>query len=351
MTDISIIDKLSLLFKTIIKSPYLITTVIIGIIIAAFAVFQIVSSRKINPILFIVGWCFVGAFIIIKYWSYLNELGDNLINNVFMAIYFPNLAVYIILFLVVNFIFIFSIFNRKQRKTNRTINIIMALIFDLLFVVIVDVLATKNIDIYSKLDVYSDKTLLALIELSTALCIIWLLVFLTIKFYMMYKKIDVKQKEPELIVKNPNVMTVDAEEVTDVEPMWSTFSNKIEDVNMVNLEVKTEEDEVKEEKILPSVVENYDLSSSKVITWKQKKFQVFNLSKDLVRKRTEFGHNLANDKIIKRSNFYTLTKDETLKRCDFRHTLSNDKTVKRSKFHNSLISDNVVKHKIIKLNA
>ena len=64
----------------------------------------------------ILGWLFVISFIMIRYISYLNKLFDNLINNIFVQIFFPNLATYIIIILITNIIF-YTPFYQKISKT------------------------------------------------------------------------------------------------------------------------------------------------------------------------------------------------------------------------------------------
>jgi uncharacterized membrane protein len=204
--DYSLIDKIKILFSSIGSSYFFIGAAIIGLILIILSVIDIVRHKKINKIVYICTWVFVIAFIVIRYWSFLSSLGDNLINNIFMAIYFPNLAVYTSLLVISNSFFIYSIMKKSLPKIHKLFNIFNAVIFDFLFLLIIDEISKNDIDIYSSLDVYTDSSLLVLIELSTALILIWIIVSIFTHYFLIFNS---RSKHPAMIVDNPTTLQID----------------------------------------------------------------------------------------------------------------------------------------------
>ena len=105
---------------------------------------------------------------------------DYLIENIVNNILFPNVIVYVIMLLITNIIVIKSILSNKVKTLTKNINIISFSLINLLLFYIVNTIIENNIDIYEKLDVYTNQDLLILIELSMILFVIWLIILLFI---------------------------------------------------------------------------------------------------------------------------------------------------------------------------
>ena len=82
-----------------------------------------------------------------------------------------------------------------------TANTIQSIVLDFLFVLIIDVVTKNNINIYEEVNLYTNSTLLILLELSMGIFASWILVNLFISAHIKLKKYDVKElpKMPEII--------------------------------------------------------------------------------------------------------------------------------------------------------
>lgn len=201
MNDFSLVEKIKILMDLIVSSPLFLFFSMLIISIIIFFIICIKNNKKINKWIFISIWCVVGLMLIINYNSVILNLIDNLFNNVFMALYFPNLTVYIIVLSVSNFFFIYSVFSKKMIKSHKVINIINALIINIFLVLIIDIVNREGINVYDTLTIYSDSNLLVLLELNSAVFTSWILLNLLITAYHKLKKYDKKSypKMPEII--------------------------------------------------------------------------------------------------------------------------------------------------------
>lgn len=176
MVKYSIIEKLNVLLTIIKSSPFFLTCFIVGTFLLSFVILDYKTTKKIRNKFLIFSLILTLGFIFYKYYNYLISLSDNLIEEIFMAIYFPNLAVYTIVIVSTNICLFISLLKKKLNNEYKVANIFSTILLDFLFILILETIIKNKIDVYETLTVYSNKELLILIELSTAIYTAWLLV-------------------------------------------------------------------------------------------------------------------------------------------------------------------------------
>lgn len=204
MNDFSLIDKFIILMNIIVSNPLFLICILISIILLIVFITFTILNKKINKWIFIVSWALLGLVIIIRYNSVMLNLVDNLFDSVFMALYFPNLTVYLIMLLISNIFFIYSIIMKNINKAHKITNIVNSLIINLFLIIIIDIVGKNNINVYDQLTIYSNSNLLVLLELNSAVFTSWVLVSLLISAHTKLKKYDKKeypkmQEMPEII--------------------------------------------------------------------------------------------------------------------------------------------------------
>jgi len=197
MNDFSLLEKLKILMGIIDSSPLFLFCCMLCIAFCIFFIVCIKKDIKVNRWIFILICASIGIMLLINYNSVILDLIDNLFNDFFMALYFPNLTVYITLLLVSNGFFVYSLFSKKLKNTNKIVNIISAIIVDIFLFLITDIVSRNNINIYDPLAVYSNSGLLVLLQLSTAIFTSWILLSLLISAYSKLKKYD-KDNYPKM---------------------------------------------------------------------------------------------------------------------------------------------------------
>ena len=197
MQDFSLIEKLKILMNIIISSPLFLSCLIVGIILLLVLIVCIVFNKKINKWIFIIIWGLLILILILGYRQVTLNLIDSLVENVFMALYFPNLTVYLITLFISNIFFIYSVIDKRIQKSHKILNIANCLIIDIFLFFIMDVVNKNSINVYDEITVFTNSDLLVLLELNSAIFTSWLLINLLISAYNKFKKYD-KKKYPTM---------------------------------------------------------------------------------------------------------------------------------------------------------
>ena len=197
MTNMSFIDKLNVLFN-ITKSSmtYLIVIIVLVILASILMTLNKKNSKKARNF-FIMIYVMVAVFLLVTYRSNLTNMFDYMMNNFFIAIYFPNLAVYLAAIITTNIILWTSISNPKTSKIVKKINILVFAVITYILVLILNTIKTNNLDVFTQTSVYGDKTAQALIELSSVIFIAWI-IFLVL--YSIIRKYIIKNRMPRRAV-------------------------------------------------------------------------------------------------------------------------------------------------------
>ncbi len=197
MQNFTFYEKLQIMFKVFKSSPLFVVCLFIAIFLLIFYAIMIILNKKINKAIFFSIWGVLLVMMVVKYNKVLSSLFDNLFDNIFMALYFPNLAVYIVILIISNVMFVYSTSSKRVRKSYKLINTFSALIIDTFLVLIVDIVNKNNINVHDEINVYTNPSLLVLLELTTAIFVSWLLLNLLITAKHKLEKYD-KKKYPEM---------------------------------------------------------------------------------------------------------------------------------------------------------
>lgn len=197
MNKISLVDKVSIFFE-VSKTINLILLIVLILLSIIFLNSNKKNAKNIRYI-YISFISFTLIYFFIKYNISLNKMFDYMMNNFFIAIYFPNLAIYAFGLIITNIIFYISLFNYKVSKIIKKINIVVYIFINYLFFLVLKIINTHQLDIYSQNSVYGNRKALALIELTSLVFIIWI-IFLTIyKIFIFYLKKEYKQPVKKII--------------------------------------------------------------------------------------------------------------------------------------------------------
>ncbi len=197
MTNMSFIDKLNVLFN-ITKSSmtYLIVIIVLVILASILMTLNKKNSKKARNF-FIMIYVMIAVFLLVTYRSNLTNMFDYMMNNFFIAIYFPNLAVYLAAIIATNIILWTSISNPRTSKIVKKINILAFTVITYILVLILNTIKTNNLDVFTQTSVYGDKTAQALIELSSVIFIAWI-IFLVL--YSIIRKYIIRNRMPRRAV-------------------------------------------------------------------------------------------------------------------------------------------------------
>ena len=158
MEQLSLTEKFKVLFFYIFQHPLFIVLLLVPVII-------FLLQKKHGKKAFIFVYLLVILFVLYIGGEVIFELFDNLMNGLFMTLYFPNFITLFVVVVLCSIIALISFFNRKMYKVNKIINITGFAIIQMLFVLILTVVRSKNIDIYADNALYSNNDVLTLMQL------------------------------------------------------------------------------------------------------------------------------------------------------------------------------------------
>ena len=201
MSKLSFLDKLRILFD-LSKSSVLYLIILIALI--SLGIVLISNNRKNekrNKIIYISISVFILFTLIIMYHSSLGNMFQYMMENFFVVLYFPNLAIYLAALIATNIILWISIFSYKSSKQIKTLNTIVYIIMNYLLALLLNVINKNNLDIFTKKSVYTNENATALIELSSTLFFTWIIFLIIYKIILIYLRKDYKPKVKKILIK------------------------------------------------------------------------------------------------------------------------------------------------------
>ncbi len=158
MEQLSLIDKFKVLFDNIFEHPLFIIILLVPAII-------FLLQKKHGKKAFVFVYLLVIVFVLYIGGEVIFELFDNLMNGLFMTLYFPNFITLFVVVVLCSAIALISFFSKKMFKINKIINITGFAIIQMLFVLILTIVRSKNINIYADNALYSNNDVLTLMQL------------------------------------------------------------------------------------------------------------------------------------------------------------------------------------------
>lgn len=193
MEQLSFSEKLKVLVDVSSSSGICIAS----IILLLFMAFLFLTTTKRNAKSSKKFYLTIYAVLIISfmgiYSSSLKDMFDYMMNNFFIVVYFPNLAIYLAAIIATNIILWVTIFNFKEDKLLKFLNTFIYCIIHYLLILILNIVTKNKLNVFDQTSVYGNHDALALIGLTSTIFIVWVI------FLIIYKIIRGKQKAHEKV--------------------------------------------------------------------------------------------------------------------------------------------------------
>lgn len=195
MSKMSFWDKLGILFK-VSKSSYLFIVIIaLLLVVGVFLMTTNKKTAKRNKTIYIICSVFMLLFLLFSYHKPLGNIFDYMMNNLFITIYFPNLAIYFGAMIVMNIIVWISIFHFKTTDIIRKVNVVVYVVMNYILALVLNVINSEKLDVFTQSSVYKNSKATALIELSSILFVIWIIFLILYKVILIYLRKDYQPKK------------------------------------------------------------------------------------------------------------------------------------------------------------
>ena len=206
MLQLTLLEKLQILFDLILTSPFFIFLLIFTILVFVILL-DSKSYKRAQVRNYIIGiYTFVFISVIIKYHSSFFSVIDYLINSVFVIFYFPNIAVYGSMIVIINIIMLITIFSKKDKVT-RVLNMTSYTIIMYLMLLVIHTITKEGLDVYDSVTLYTNQDILILIELSNVLFAIWIILLGINKILDILEAKGIKTKSRLFKNKNQEIIT------------------------------------------------------------------------------------------------------------------------------------------------
>lgn len=174
MAEYSFWERITTIFDMVISSTFFISLLIIIILTIVILVINSKVKSKIPKYLSALAYALIMIFVIIKYGNYVLSINDSFVEKFFSAMYFPNLITYLCMLMITIFILISTFISKNYSFIAKVGNVASFGLMWLLFILILDVVKNNGIDVYDITSIYSDSTLMILLQASTAIFFIWM---------------------------------------------------------------------------------------------------------------------------------------------------------------------------------
>ena len=217
----------------------------------------------------------LGIDIVINY-KELSEVFDNFMTIFFSNIYFPSVYVYVGTLLIVAIAFITSMFNKMLNKIYKIINGITFIMNNILLVIILNIIAKNKIDVFTPNDLYTNINLVAVLEISIGLFIVWVLSLVVVyTTSVICDRIGNKRREVVTCGTNSEVEVLDtiedsSEEVSvpekELTPVMTT-QEPIESSSLIEevVEPSTVTYEIESNNVEPEIIEEVNNVDTNVV--------------------------------------------------------------------------------------
>ena len=265
MVELSLIEKIKTLF-TLIFSSSLFLILLLGIFIILVDVFYISKQSRKVKIMYLIVSVIVMAILLITYFEEFLKFIDVLNKNIVMLINFPSLLQYTVIIFITLIIMIISIFNKKMNRILSRINIGVFIADLFIFFLILDQINKTNIDLSNKINIYSNKNLMVLFEISMIIFVIWLFGLLT---YKICSVLITKNKSSKVIMDNNEVNLSEREEAPKGDNEEEIeLPKRRDDGTIINLyeepEMPRTIEELRKERVLENLTKKFDDNQSMI---------------------------------------------------------------------------------------
>ncbi len=191
MNPLSFSEKMQLIWEIISSSPlYMIALLIIFFLIYLFVTTNSMNKKESKKAYLLI---YLAAFIffIIQYGSSFGNLLDYTLNQMFIAYYFPNIIIYLLILIITNIILWKTIFNDHIAKVIKLLNSVIFGVLTYLFILVLSLINQLKLNAFNLEELYSSNQVRSLLETSMLIFIIWVLI---LAVYTIIRKYQLKNQ-------------------------------------------------------------------------------------------------------------------------------------------------------------
>lgn len=196
MAKLSLLDKINVLVKITSSSKIFIVVIISLLFLAYIFITTNRKNFKTSKVIYLSIYAIIMASLLFTYRTSLANMFDYFMNNLFIVIYFPNLAIYSAAIIISNIILWISLFSDKSNKLIKVINVFVYCIMTYILILILNIISIHKLDVFTQASIYGNTDALALIELSSVIFVAWMCFLIVYKIIRVFQKSHEKEPVP-----------------------------------------------------------------------------------------------------------------------------------------------------------
>ncbi len=188
--DLSLLDKIIVIFKYMFSSFSNVVVFIIGLVLFSLMIINLKIKNKAISVTLL--GIYLGTFfgVILSHFDYVEYTVREALKLIMNYIYFPSPVVYffIVVFMIGNNVY--TLFNEFS-IIKKIFNYICSFIIYLLFFLYVILITTNGIDLGNLVSIYNNEIVLSIVQVSNLIFVFWIIVTIFYKLYLFFeKKVD-----------------------------------------------------------------------------------------------------------------------------------------------------------------
>lgn len=215
MVEFTLLEKVKTIFSLIFSSP-LFLVLLFGLILIIIDIKFISKQDKTTKWLYTFISIIIIGILIYMYYDSILEVFNTISKNIVTMIYFPSVLNYIIMLVISLGILIYSLANKKIKSNIRVYNSIVFTANMYLFFLILDEIDNNEVDLASKISIYSNDHLMILFEVSVSIFALWIISLILIKTINYFLNKNNKVKEVVEEIEMPKKIVIPKEEAIEM---------------------------------------------------------------------------------------------------------------------------------------
>ena len=186
--DLSLIDKLNVIFKYIFSSFLSIEMFIISLLLFIILVINIKKKNYIIQIIALgiyIGFIF-GIFI--SNFDYVKYCIDSFVKKVMNYIYFPSTIVYFFIMIFCTIMIIYTLYSKKMTTFKKVFNYIFFSILYYMFMSFITLCTYEMVDLLDVPKLYENNVILSIVQVSNFILLIWIIFTCFYHLFLFFKR-------------------------------------------------------------------------------------------------------------------------------------------------------------------
>lgn len=174
--DLSISEKLNMVFKYIFSSflpiEMLIMTILLFIIL-------VINLKRKNLLIQIISISIYLGFVIgifISYTTYVQTCIDSFVKQIMNYIYFPSTIIYFFIMIFVTVMILYTLFSKKLGIVRKVFNYFIFSFLYFFFVSFLSLCSYEMVDMMDTAKLYENNIILSIVQISNFILLVWIII-------------------------------------------------------------------------------------------------------------------------------------------------------------------------------